>query len=361
MTRATISELIQGPSTRFCDMKTFEINGITGASSILIDEKLQNLREYITSDQFVIITDTNVRRIYGKDFPQAEVIEIPTGEKIKNLDTVQNIYNRLVALAADRSLFIVGIGGGIVCDITGFAASTYMRGVRFGFVATTLLAQVDASVGGKNGVNFQGYKNMIGCFNQPDFVICDMNLLKTLPKREVLCGFGEIAKHAFIGSSDLCEFIEQNSEKALSLDPEVIGRLVYESVVIKSSIVNKDEREKGERRKLNFGHTFGRAIEKTTDQYLHGEAISIGMLVAARLSDRKGLLSTHEGQRVEALLRKLDLPTSFKADKTRMIDALKRDKKKIGDDIDFVLLEGIGKAVLEKIPIRQLEDIVFEL
>jgi 3-dehydroquinate synthase len=267
----------------------------------------------------------------------------------------------LLAIEADRSVFIVGIGGGIVCDIAGFVASTYLRGVRFGFVSSTLLAQVDASVGGKNGVNFHGYKNMIGNFNQPEFVICDMKLLKTLPKREVLCGFGEIAKHAFIGDAVMCDYLEENYEKALALDEEIISRLVYDSVVIKSTIVNRDEREKGERKKLNFGHTFGHAIEKTTDVLLHGEAISVGMVVASHLSANKGLLSKQDVQRIETLLDKLELPITLDMDRKKMIDAIRRDKKRQGEKIDFVLLDGIGNAVLEKISIKELESIVFDL
>ncbi len=342
-------------------MRTLEIQGITGVSKIMVGERLENLKDYIPAENFVIITDENVRRIYGKDFPSCEVIEISTGEKIKNFDTLQDIYGKLVDIEADRSIFIVGVGGGIVCDIAGFVASTYLRGVRFGFVSSTLLAQVDASVGGKNGVNFHGYKNMIGNFNQPEFVVCDMNLLKTLPKREVLCGFGEIAKHAFIGDVKMCEYLEENYSRALDLDEEVIGKLVYDSVVIKSTIVNLDEREKGERKKLNFGHTFGHAIEKTTDSLLHGEAISVGMVVAANLSAKKGLLSKQEVKRVETLLTLLELPVTLDLDRKKMIDAIKRDKKREGDSIDFVLLDSLGNAVLEKISINELDEVVFDL
>ena len=342
-------------------MRTLEIKGMTGTSKILVGEQLKNLEDYIPAGKFVIITDENVSRLYRKDFPDCEIIEIGIGEKVKNLDTVKYIYKQLMEFETDRSVFLIGVGGGIVCDIAGFVASTYMRGLRFGFVSSTLLAQVDASVGGKNGVNFHGYKNMIGCFNQPEFVICDMNLLKTLPRREVLCGFGEIAKHAFIASTDMCDYIEQNYKRALDLDDDVISRLVYDSVAIKSSIVNRDETEKGERRKLNFGHTFGHAIEKTTDELLHGEAISVGMVVATNLSARKGLLSTQDTKRAEALLARLELPIFLDTDREKMMDAIKKDKKRMGDDIDFVLLDGIGKAILEKISIKELEEVVFDL
>ncbi len=339
-------------------MRTVEICGAAGRSKVFIGERLENSKRYIPTGRLVIITDTNVNRIYGKTFPAGEVIEIPSGEKIKTLDTVQKIYGQLMQLSADRSVFITGIGGGIVCDITGFVASTYLRGVRFGFVATSLLAQVDASVGGKNGVNFQGYKNMVGCFNQPEFVLCDMHMLKTLPKREILCGFGEIAKHAFIGDAKLVDFIEQNVKKALALDEDVIAKLVYESVCIKSSIVNTDEKEKGERKKLNFGHTVGHAIEKTTDELLHGEAVSVGMVVAANLSCKRGLLSTRDAQRVAGLLAKFGLPTFLKMEPEKIVDAAKKDKKRFGDYLDFVLLKKLGMAVLEKIHIKELEVVL---
>jgi len=342
-------------------MKILEIDGTTGRSQILVGEKIQNLGQYIPSENLLIITDTNVAKLYKKDFPKARIIEIATGEKIKNLKTVRAIYEQLVNYEADRSSYIVGIGGGIVCDIAGFAASTYMRGLRFGFVSTTLLSQVDASVGGKNGVNFHGYKNMIGNFNQPEFVICDMKLLKTLPKREVLCGLGEIAKHAFIGSIQMCEYIEQNSERALALNEEVISRLVYDSVVIKSDVVNKDEKEQGERKKLNFGHTFGHAIEKTTEQLLHGEAISVGMVVAAKLSLKQGMLTKQDVKRIENVLTSLNLPITLETEREKMVDAIKKDKKREGNDIDFVLLDGIGRAVIQRISIKELEEVIFDL
>ncbi|MGB5991778.1 MAG: 3-dehydroquinate synthase family protein, partial [Desulfobacterales bacterium] len=201
-------------------MKTFEIHGSTGDSFIHVGKTLRNLEKYIPSENVVLITDKNVKQFYENDFPPHPVITIDIGEKIKNLDTVRDIYEKLVTVGADRSTFIVGIGGGIVCDIAGFVASTYLRGVRFGFVSSTLLSQVDASVGGKNGVNFKGYKNMVGVFNQPEFVICDLNLLNTLPKKEILNGMAEIVKHGAIEDASLFAYLEKHSQKALSLDIE---------------------------------------------------------------------------------------------------------------------------------------------
>ncbi|MCP4689042.1 MAG: 3-dehydroquinate synthase [Desulfobacterales bacterium] len=335
-------------------MKTFRIDGSTGSSTLMVGERLKKLEEHLPGGKTVIITDTNVRGFYQNEFPACGVIEIGVGEKIKTLATVMNIYESLVDLEADRSSFIVGVGGGIVCDIAGFVASTFLRGVRFGFVASTLLAQVDASVGGKNGVNLGGYKNMVGVFNQPEFVICDLNLLKTMDKKEVLCGMAEIVKHAAIADAEMFSFLEENHARALELDQGVIERLVYDSIRIKSEVVNKDEKEAGERRKLNFGHTIGHAIEKTAG-VPHGEAVSAGMVAAARLSVQRGLLNAKDEKRLYNLLEKIGLPTSIPTDEMKAVDALRRDKKREGSRIHFVLLDGIGKAVVDEISIAELE------
>ena len=335
-------------------MRELKIRGVTGDSTLYIGESLQNLKDYIPSVKTVIITDSNVRHLYHQDFPPAEIIEIGMGEEIKNLDTVRMLYEKLIEYEVDRSSFIVGIGGGIVCDIAGFVASTYLRGVRFGFVSSTLLSQVDASVGGKNGVNFSGYKNMVGVFNQPEFVICDMGLLKTLPREEVLCGLAEIVKHAAIGDATLFSFLETHDKEALKLNHEVIERLVWDSVVLKSTVVNRDEKEAGERRKLNFGHTFGHAIEKTAG-VPHGEAISVGMVMASALSEKRGYLSSEDTKRIESLLKKLELPTRFQFNGEKVLEALRKDKKRQSEYIHFVLLQGLGHAIVEKISIKELE------
>jgi 3-dehydroquinate synthase len=338
-------------------MKVLKIKGSVRDSAIYVGEKLKNVFEYIPVERTVIITDSNVSSHYRRDFPSCPVITIGIGEKNKTLETVKDIFTRLLELEIQRSSFILGIGGGIVCDITGFVASTYLRGIRFGFVSTTLLSQVDAGVGGKNGVNFEGYKNMVGVFNQPEFVICDMELLRTLPKNELVNGFGEIVKHAAIGNQNMFAYIEAQYQKALDLNPEVIEKLVYDSVVIKSDIVNRDEKETGERRKLNFGHTIGHAIEKTL-KVPHGEAISIGMVVAAALSVKRGLLSQKKADRLTSLLKKLKLPTSFNVNVDNVMDALGKDKKREDDFIYFILLEDIGKAVIQEIPIKELKTVL---
>ncbi len=337
-----------------------KINAADKNSEILVGEKLENLSDYIPSENVVIITDENVSKYYLDKFPAFKVITIGTGEGVKTLDTASDIYQQLLDMDAQRSTFLVGIGGGIVCDITGFIASTFLRGIRFGFVSSTLLSQVDASVGGKNGVNHKGYKNMIGIFNQPDFVICDNRLLKTLPERELLSGFAEIIKHAAIEDADYFSYLEENSEKALGLDHDVIKKIVHDSVIIKSDVVNRDEQEKGERRKLNFGHTFGHAIEKTF-KIPHGEAVSLGMVLAGSLSARKGLLNNEKAKRITDLLKQYRLPVDIDFDRNMILEALDKDKKRKGNNIHFVLLEDIGKSVIMEISIDELKNIIHDL
>ncbi len=338
-------------------MKRVMIHSQPRESLIMINERLANLGDYLPVDKPIIITDENVLAIWGKHFPPGDVITIGTGETIKSFDTVHHIYEQLLSLEADRASFIVGIGGGIVCDIAGFAASTYMRGVRFGFVSTTLLSQVDASVGGKNGFNLGGYKNIVGVFNQPEFVICDLEMLKTVPREEILSGFAEIIKHGAIADRELFAFLETNREPALALDSQVMEKLVFDSVVIKSEIVNQDEKEKGERRKLNFGHTFGHAIEKLT-KVRHGEAVSAGMVLAAELSVKKSKLSPEASNRLMALIDNYGLPVRLTFDRDVVLKTLRMDKKREGDQVFFVLLNEIGDACIEQIDFRELETLV---
>ena len=339
-------------------METITIETTSGPSRVLIAERLENLQRYLPTTKPIIVTDVNVGKLYPLDAIAGGVITIGTGEAKKTLDTVQEIYAQLLSIRADRSAFIVGVGGGMVCDITGFAASTFMRGVRFGFVATSLLAQVDASVGGKNGVNFQGYKNMVGLFHQPEFVICDLEVLKTLPAREVSCGLAEIVKHAAIADADLFDYMEKHAESILALDREAIEKLVLRSVEIKSAIVSRDETEQGERRLLNFGHTFGHAIEKVSG-VSHGEAVGMGMALASALSVKKGLLSEQEDRRLRNLLKSLQLPNKFSASPQKIWDAIDKDKKRAGDRVHFILLAGMGNAVVEPIAIEELKEMLY--
>lgn len=334
-------------------MKRIGIKGKQGDSVIYVGESIDRLNRYVPSDSTIILTDTRVADLYGHRFPPGPVITMGQGEGVKNLHTVAGIYQQLLDADADRSSYLVGIGGGIVCDITGFVASTYMRGLRCGYVATTLLAQVDASVGGKTGVNYHGYKNIIGAFNQPRFVLCDTGLLKTLPAAEISSGFAEIIKHAAIADADMFAYLEAHVGEALHLDPDVIEKLVHESIKIKAAVVNQDERETGERRKLNFGHTFGHAIEKTTD-FSHGQAISVGMRIAAQISVAKNLLAPSQVDRLKKLLGDMNLPVQAPVDTDLVGDALLKDKKRERSHIYFVLLRQIGKAIVKRLSIKEV-------
>jgi 3-dehydroquinate synthase len=341
-------------------MKTIVLKGLERESKILIGERIDRLERYLPVKDVIIITDINVKQHYHSLFPDVAVITIGSGEKIKTLDTVNQIYQQLLAHQADRCTFIVGIGGGIVCDIAGFVASTFLRGLRFGFVSSSLLAQVDASVGGKNGVNFHGYKNIVGVFNQPEFVICDFNLLQTLPPKEIRCGLAEIVKHAAIADADLFAYLESHHPKALQLETEVIEKLIHDSIVIKSSIVAEDERENAGRAKLNFGHTFGHAFEKLNIAD-HGAAVSAGMALASSFSVKKGVLSADEDSRIKGLLHDLKLPTRLKFDPKSVLDVIRKDKKRVGRRIKYVFLNRLGNAFVEEIPFRELDRLLDNL
>lgn len=338
-------------------MKTFQVKGQLGLSSIHVGESLKNLGKYLPNNQVIIVTDENIKKHYGSVFPDVPVITIGTGEEIKTLSTVEFILKELVRHSCDRSSFIVGIGGGIVCDITGFVASIFLRGVNFGFVSTSLLSQVDASVGGKNGVNLDSYKNMVGVFNQPEFVLCDIDLLKTLPKEEISNGLAEIVKHALIKDAGMLDFIETNKKNALNLDYDTVFRLVADSVDIKSKVVQQDEKEAGERRKLNFGHTIGHAIEKI-ERAGHGRAVSMGMVAAAKFSHEKGFITGDDVNRIESLLKDLNLPVGLDYNTEKIISAAGKDKKKQGKDLFYVFLEQLGNARVDKISFDEMNGFI---
>jgi 3-dehydroquinate synthase len=341
-------------------MKTITIHTDSKISRILIGEKLQNLPNYLPAGKSIIITDENILRYYSRSLPPFPIITIGLGEKHKTIETLQGIFEKLIEYEADRSAFIIGIGGGIVCDVAGFAASTFMRGLRFGFVSTTLLSQVDASVGGKNGVNFMSYKNMIGTFSQPEFVICDIAMLQTLDKREFRAGFAEIIKAAAIKDPSLFSYLENHYSDALRNDPRVIEKLISNAVQIKCDVVEQDEKEKDERRKLNFGHTFAHSIEHLTGM-LHGEAVGIGMVLAAKLSVKTGMLMESELDRVMNVIRNFELPVNIDVDYAGILDAIKKDKKRDGDFIHMILLNSIGNSLIHKFTFNQLEKLIYDL
>ncbi|OFX46087.1 MAG: 3-dehydroquinate synthase [Bacteroidetes bacterium GWA2_30_7] len=339
-------------------MKTLFIKGQNNKTSVLIGNSLNELTNYLTANT-IIITDSKVNSLYSHYFNNYKIIEIGIGEKNKTLKTVIYIYEKLLEFEADKTTFLLGFGGGIVCDITGFVATTFMRGVRFGFVATTLLSQVDASIGGKNGVNFNGFKNIVGTINQPEFVICDPSTLKTLQSKEISNGFAEIIKHALIADFEMFKILQLNSKKALKLDTIIIESLIYQSIKIKSRIVNIDEFENHERKKLNFGHTFGHAIEKVY-KFSHGQAVSYGIAIASKLSYKKGYITIDEYNSIISLLKLYKLPVKYNFDFNLLLESIINDKKREQDSISFILLKKIGEAHIEKISINELSLLIKE-
>ncbi|MDD2195973.1 MAG: 3-dehydroquinate synthase [Bacteroidales bacterium] len=336
-------------------MEIVNITGLNRDSEVIIGELLDNVENYLPKTQVFIITDEKVKAYHGDKFPRFPTYSVEPGEGSKSLEVVGELYYWLLEMGADRKSFILGIGGGVVSDLTGFVASTFMRGVDFGFVPTSLLAQIDASVGGKNGLNISGYKNIVGTFNQPKFVICDINLLATLPKEEYLNGFAEIVKHTLIADMKMFEFIEKNINALKIFNPTLLEQLVTHSAKIKAKIVQADEFEKGERKKLNLGHTWGHAVEKETGMS-HGKSVSIGLEFAARFSVKKELLERRDYMRLMNILRELNLPICIKVNPKRIFEALIKDKKKDGDSIDFILMRGIGDVIVERMTLDKIKE-----
>lgn len=335
-------------------MKEIIIEGKNGKSRILTGECIENLENYFPGKNVIFITDENVKRLYPGVFENKPVIVTGTGEKIKTLDTVSMIYEKLLEARADRSFFIVGVGGGIVCDIAGFAASTYMRGLRFGLVPTTLLAQADAGIGGKNGVNFMGYKNLVGLFSQPGVIICANGFLRTLPGKEVLCGMGELVKYAVLSGEKMFTFLRDNYEKLLNLEDEAVDHIVMESLLIKSEIVNRDERESGERMKLNLGHTTAHAIEKIDSTISHGEAVAAGLKMAAIISYQQGKTGIDTCQKIFDLVDRLGIKDISGLSASSIKDAMLHDKKRDGDFINYVMISDIGNTEIVRTGIGTL-------
>jgi len=331
------------------------INTPSSRSEILVGEKWENVKGYLPEDGVVIITDENIRAIYGDRFPKFPVFTVVPGEASKRLSVVESLADKVLEAGIDRSGFILAIGGGVICDLAGFLASIYMRGIRCGYISTSLLSQVDASTGGKNGVNLSGTKNMLGVIRQPDFVICDPAMLLTLSQKEYLSGLAELIKTAIIGDRDLFERIEGSFDAIMDRENALMTELVAKSVSFKASVVTEDERESGLRRILNFGHTYGHAVEMFKS-VKHGYAVASGMLLATEFSYEKGLLKTDDRDRIINMLERFGLLEDYTIPGDQIDQLIHHDKKKSGSDIHFVFSEGIGKAVVSKISVDEVID-----
>ena len=321
--------------------------------SVVVGFLAEELPRLLPKGRVVVISDINMDRHYHSLLAQYDHVLISQGETSKTLHTVDKIYRQFIEMGVDRSTFVLGIGGGIVTDVTGFVASTYMRGLEFGFISTTLLGQVDASVGGKNGVNVDGYKNMVGTFNQPRFVICDVGMLSTLSMREFRTGLAEMIKASVIADQCLFERLEQVSLQNLREDNQLLSELVYRAIKVKADIVERDEREAGDRRKLNLGHTLAHAIEKCSSKMNHGEAVAVGLSLISDAACRRAILSRQDKERIDGLLSKFGFELTPLVELRRLLKEVKKDKKSEGDYIHIVLPEKIGSCRVEKMELDE--------
>ncbi len=310
----------------------------------------------VSSSRAVMVTDSNVGPLYAQQIidslsaegTQVEVITIPAGEENKTLATASGIYNTLAAMYIDRGNPLIALGGGMIGDLAGFVGATYLRGLPLIQIATSLVAQVDSSIGGKVAVNHENLKNQIGTFYQPFLVLSDSSCLKTLPEDEFINGLGEVIKSALIMDEELFNIIENGMELIKSRNEKTLDKVIFRSARVKTSVVEKDEKDKGLRQILNFGHTIGHAIETCSDFNIsHGRAVAIGMVLASKASQLLGLLSQSDYERIKNLIRRSGLPVTLpdvKADD--IIDVIKHDKKIKGGKINFILLTNPGAAVI---------------
>jgi 3-dehydroquinate synthase len=319
------------------------------------DANFSYLEKLVSKEQAVLITDDNIFAKHKRKFKGWNTIVLKPGEEFKIQQTVDMIIDQLLAFGADRKTVLVGVGGGVITDMTGYVAGIYMRGIKCGFVPTSMLAMVDASIGGKNGIDVGLYKNMVGLIRQPQFLLYDHSFLKTLPLSEWQNGFAEIIKHACIKDAAMFQLLKVNSIAKFKKDPVLLASLIQRNVLIKTKVVLNDEFEQGDRKLLNYGHTLGHAIENMYE-LSHGQAISIGMTYAALISAQiKGF---PDAEAVIGLLAKYGLPTFADFDQKKAFKILQMDKKKQAQGIGFILLQKIGKAVIQPLQFTELEAIL---
>lgn len=318
------------------------------------DASYDLLEKIVSKEKAVVITDENILKAHQRKLKGYNTIVLKPGEQYKVQQTVDMIIDQLIAMGANRQTILIGFGGGVITDITGYVAGIFMRGVKVGYIPSTLLAMVDAAIGGKNGIDVGVYKNMVGLIRQPSFLIYDYSLLKTLPSKEWQNGFAEIIKHACIKDAKMFAELSQQSISKYKKQPDLLADLIKRNANIKIKVVQQDEFETGERKLLNFGHTLGHAIENMYE-LSHGEAISIGMTYATLMSQQ--LLMLRSGEEIIQLLHRYGLPTvaSFDADKAFKI--LLKDKKRADDTVQYILLSKIGKGVVQPICIENLKTI----
>lgn len=316
---------------------------------------LSKLAQVADKKYSVVLTDENVYQHYQKQLKGWNTIVLKPGEEYKVQQTVDGVIDSLIDMEADRKTTLIGIGGGVITDIAGYAAAVYMRGIRVGFVPTTLLAMVDASIGGKNGVDVGLYKNLVGTIRQPDFLFFDVALLGSLPEAEWQNGFAEIIKHACIKDAAMFRELADRDLAWYRKKKADMAALVKRNALLKTRVVQGDEREQGDRKLLNYGHTLGHALE---NQYelSHGQAVAIGMTYAAHLS--ASILGFRGAGKVVDLIGRYGLPTYAQFDKEKAFEVLKHDKKRERSEIHYILLQRIGKGVVHTLPLAEVKNII---
>ncbi len=324
----------------------------SGKVDIYLDASFNLLTKLVDKKNAVIVTDENIFSKHRAKFKNWNVITLKPGEQYKIQLTADAIIEQLIEFQADRSTTLIGVGGGVITDLTGYVASIYMRGIRFGFVPTTLLAMVDASIGGKNGVDVGAYKNLVGSIRQPSFLLYDYSFLKTLPEMEWSNGFAEIIKHACIFDNRLFDLLKNYSLDKIKKDKKLLASIVAKNVSLKLAVVKKDEFEKGDRKLLNFGHTLGHALETQYD-LTHGQAVALGMVFAAWLSEK--IIGLKKSPEIIQVLGQYKLPTFASFDADRVFNVLVMDKKRVSNTMHFILLNRIGKGVVHPIKLNQLQ------
>jgi 3-dehydroquinate synthase len=330
----------------------FRLDSRCGSSDIFVEEGLDRLQTLVAGRHTLILTDERIYMLHGSRFPDMEVIRIPQGEQAKSLGRATLVYQELIRHNIDKASLLIAVGGGVITDLGGFVATTYLRGIGLGFVPTTLLAQVDAALGGKNGVNLGDYKNMVGTIRQPEFILIDPSFLKTLPREEFISGLAEVVKYGLISDPEILDMLEDKDADEVALDGELLAGIISRSVRAKIRVVEEDEDDSGIRRILNFGHTYGHGIERLYD-LSHGRAVAYGMRVALVLSEKMGLLEKGVRERALRIMRRLELIPDIYPDNDRVMEIIGHDKKKRGDTIAFVLLRTPG--VTEIIPLTPEE------
>ena len=312
----------------------------------------------IKERKLCIVADSTTAELYGAELKEilketctyVSMFVFPAGEVNKTLNTVRDLYEHLILEKFDRKDTLVALGGGVVGDLTGFAAATYLRGIGFIQIPTTLLSQVDSSIGGKTGVDFDAYKNMVGAFHMPRLVYMNLNVLKTLPDRQFACGMGEVLKTGLICDADFYEYVLANHEAIRALDTAALAKMIRRCCEIKAGVVERDPKEQGERALLNLGHTVGHAVEKLKDfQLLHGQCVAIGLVAAAYISWKRELLKEEEYNRIREGCLLYDLPVSAEGlDEAAVLAVTKKDKKMEQGQIKFVLMKGIGNSFIDR-------------